>query len=161
MKPVYDQSASSESFSNSEQDHQTESFVEGSLSVQLALLGLLVLGLLLLFYLSSYIDQILTQVQLLSMQQPDLAFQVAGRLLLWLVVFSGAMAIVIGIYLWSLAAKTRASGRYPPPALPVAFTTRIKRGAAASRMAQGCRLLALLMFLQPLLGLLGWYWFIG
>jgi hypothetical protein len=80
----------------------------------------------------------------------------AGRLLLWLVVFSGAMAVAIGVYLWVLALRVQRSGRYPPQGMPVAFRTRIRTAGQARRMAVFCRWTAVLLVLQPALGI--WIW---
>ena len=118
---------------------------------------LLVLGVGLFFYLQTIIGQVLADVQLLADHRPELAIRMAGRLLLWLVMFSGSIAIAISAYLLVLSLRVRRTGVYPPPGMPVAFKTEIKRQAEALKMGNGCRLLAFVLLLQPLVGVFIWY----
>ncbi|MEH6625320.1 MAG: hypothetical protein V7739_02665 [Motiliproteus sp.] len=132
-------------------------YIQGSAKVQAALVLLLVLSIGLFFYLSSIISQVLVDIQVLAGSQPELAIRMAGRLLLWLVFFSGSISVAIAGYLFVLVAKVKQSHIYPPPGMPVAFKTRIKKDADAAKMQKGCCLMALVLLLQPLVGLYIWY----
>ncbi len=132
-------------------------YIQGSAKVQIALVLLLVLSIGLFFYLSSVIGQVLEQIQLLSGSEPELAIRMAGRLLLWLVFFSGSIAVAIAIYLFMLTIKVKQFGIYPPPGMPVAFKTPIKKGVQAARMQRLCAAMGLILLLQPVAGLYIWY----
>ena len=132
-------------------------YIDGSAKVQVALILLLMLAVGLFFYLESIISQVLADIQLLAGSEPDLAIRMAGRLLLWLVLFSGSIAIAISGYLLVLAVRVRRTRCYPPPDMPVAFRTKLKFGDSAIKMVAACRWLALLLLFQPLLGLYIWY----
>ena len=134
-----------------------DDYIEGSVRVQTALILLLVLSVGLFFYLQAVIEQALTHIQLLAGSKPDLAINLAGRLLLWLVLFSGSIAVAISVYLFALVRQVGSSHIYPPPGMPVAFRTRLKTGEDALKMARGCRLMALVLLLQPLAGVFIWY----
>ncbi|MCW8883731.1 MAG: hypothetical protein OQK12_00585 [Motiliproteus sp.] len=118
---------------------------------------LLALGVGLFFYVYGVIGQVLIEIQVVAGKQPDLALKMAGRLLLWLVFLSGSISVAIGGYLCVLILRVRRSGIYPPPGMPVAFKTRIKKDGEAEKMGKACLLMAAVLFLQPLFGLYIWY----
>ena len=132
-------------------------YVEGSAKVQIAMILLLMLAVGLFFHLQSVISQVLAEIQLLAGSRPELAIKMAGRLLLWLVMLSGSIAIAISLYLVVLSSRVKKSGVYPPPGMPVAFKTRVKNDEAARKMRQACLLLAVLLFTQPVVGVFLWY----
>ncbi|OMH25686.1 hypothetical protein BGP75_24410 [Motiliproteus sp. MSK22-1] len=136
---------------------QRHDYVEGSAKVQIAMILLLMLAVGLFFHLQSVIAQVLADIQLLSGSRPELAIKMAGRLLLWLVMLSGSIAIAISSYLIVLSSRVKKFGLYPPPGMPVAFKTPIKSEAAAARMRQACLFLAVLLFTQPVIGFFLWY----
>ncbi len=132
-------------------------YIQGSAKVQTALVLLLFLSVGLFFYLYGIISQVLVEIQVLAGQDPDLALKMAGRLLLWLVFFSGSISVAIAIYLCILVSKVKSSSLYPPPGMPVAFRTRVKKDSEALKMGNGCAVMAVVLFLQPFLGLYIWY----
>ena len=131
---------------------------KGDPRVRIALLVLLLVGVGLFFYFQAQISQILLAIQLMLDSDPQRALQVISRLLLWLVLTSGLLSIAVGFYLCVVSSRTLRSGEYPPPQLPVAFKTKIKRGKQARAMARSCLVLGALLFTQPVFGLLLWYW---
>lgn len=126
--------------------------------MKVALVGLGIVTIWVVFSLQGFITQTLVDVQLLLGSDPRQALLVISRLLLGLVVSSALVSTAIGFYLCLMAARVGRCGEYPPPQMPVAFKTRIYRGAEASKKRRGCLLVAVVMFLQPLLGLGLWYW---
>jgi len=136
-------------------------YVEGSLAARLALLLLLGCGVGLFFFFEEQISQIIIEIERVSAAHPKVAIAMGNRLLLWLVVVSGGVSVVVGIYLGLMARQVRQFGRFPPDTLPVAFRTPVKRGEAALAQAAMYRWAAGLLCCQPLLGLGFWYWFTG
>jgi len=136
-------------------------FVEGSATVRTALLLLLVGGVALYFAVGHQLGGIIAQIEAVAADQPAVAVAMGSRLLLWLVVASGSIAMAIALYLWMLARQVAVQRRYPPAAMPIALRTRILREAAALRQARQLRWCALLVGSQPLLGLGFWLWFTG
>ncbi|RDE24212.1 hypothetical protein DV711_01025 [Motiliproteus coralliicola] len=140
---------------------QNSQFRQGSVQVQIALLLLLVVAVGLYFYLQGQITQILLDIQLMLYSDPQQALRIISRLLLWLVVTSGLISLAVAFYLCLMAARIGRCGEYPPPQMPVAFRTRIRRGTPAMRMKRSCLLLGALLFCQPLGGVLLWYGITG
>ncbi|WP_421864190.1 hypothetical protein [Motiliproteus sp.] len=136
---------------------QDSQFRPGSVQVQIALLLLLGVAVGLFFYLQAQITQILLDIQLMLDSDPQQALQIISRLLLWLVVTSGLISLAVAFYLCLMAARIGRCGEYPPPQMPVAFRTRLRRGDQALRMKRNCLLLGALLFCQPLGGVLLWY----
>ena len=129
----------------------------GDRRVQVALVVLLLVTVVLVFYLQGVVVEVIASVQLLVDLNPQQALIRVSRLWLWLVATAGLLAVVIGFYLCLMSARIARSGVYPPPSMPVAFKTRIRSGSQAQRMRWVCLLLAVILFLQPLLGLAVWY----
>lgn len=129
---------------------------EGSLIAKVAVISLLVLGLVLLFFIQALIEQSLVDIQLMVDAEPLLALLVTSRLLLWLVGSSGSVALVIGFYLCVQAARVARSGEYPPPGMPVVFRTEVVQGDRAMAKRRQYLWLAGLLFCQPLVGLGIW-----
>ncbi|MEH6648461.1 MAG: hypothetical protein V7707_00385 [Motiliproteus sp.] len=129
----------------------------GNTRVKAALAGLGIVTIWVVFSLQGFITQTLVDVQLLLGSDPRQALLVISRLLLGLVISSALVSVAIGCYLCLMAVRVSHCGEYPPPQMPVAFKTRIYRGAEAAKKRRGCLLVAAVMFLQPLLGMGLWY----
>ncbi|WP_210395013.1 hypothetical protein [Motiliproteus sediminis] len=101
------------------------------------------------------------EINTVADRYPDVAIRMGNRLLLWLVVLSGAVSAVIGSYLYLVSLRIAHERQSPPAALPVAFRTRMVAGEAALRVARNYRWVALLLWLQPVAGLGFWFWLSG
>ena len=134
---------------------------EGSNGARLALGLLFLVAVGLFFYLQEIISELLVDIQLLLNFDPLQARLIISRLLLWLVVSGGLISMAIGGYLYLLAGRIAQERIYPPAELPVAFKTELLTGAGAKKMRWICLLSAVLLLLQPLLGVAIWYGLTG
>lgn len=136
-------------------------YIDGNLKVQIAFGLLIVVFAVVFVFVLSTIKEALLTIEILNAENPFLAAKMAGRLLLWIVVSSGVLAAVIGVYLWQLARKIGSEGCYPPEGYPVAVRTRVIRGAdclSVQRMFFG---VSILLIAHPIAGLFIWYWVSG
>ncbi len=136
-------------------------YIEGSVKVQVAFgLLLVIFAVIFIFVLSTVRDALVT-IETLNSENPYLAAKMAGRLLLWMVLSSGVIAAVIGVYLLSLARKIRVEGAYPPLGYPVAIRTKVRRGVECHVIKNMFSGLGWLLLAHPVAGLLVWYWVTG
>lgn len=139
----------------------SEEFIEGNKKVQWAFGFLVVVCALVFVFVQSTIGDALATIQQLLGEDPALAAKMAGRLLLWVVFTSGAVAVLIGGYLLFLIRKIKQEQCYPPSDYPVAVRTRVRRGEACNSVIRAFWIMAIVLLLQPLVGGALWYWVTG
>lgn len=138
-----------------------EEYIEGSLKVQIAFALLIAIFAVLFVFVLSTIREALVTIEVLNTDDPFLAAKMAGRLLLWLVLSSGVIAVAIGIYLLLLVKQIRVQDCYPPTGYPVAVKTKLRFGADCDSVKSSFTFIGWLLLLHPVAGLFVWYWVTG
>lgn len=91
------------------------------------LLGLVVLGIGLIVFTNSYIQEL----EHIAQQAPDQALRDTGLLLLGITMLAGLPAVGIGAYLGYLGNQVLSTGQFPPPGTRVIVDTHVVQGFPA------------------------------
>lgn len=93
-----------------------------------------------------YYSELLTSAS----DDPELAFERLEQIVTSLYLFA-VPALWFATYMWRLAGRTRESGLWPPPDVPVIRDTRVLSGKPALRRARVAQAMAILVVLTSVL----------
>ena len=101
---------------------------------------------------------VLVLLERLTSPDPARAFKSSVDRLLIVSLTAAALLFAASIYLLRMGVRTKRSGRWPPPGMPMAVRTKIRHGKYATWSWIVLVAAAGIFMIQGLVGIYAWYW---
>jgi len=134
-----------------------EEFVPGNPRAKLIFLGLLFIGITLLFFINPLFEFLDAKSQALAEKDPASALQQSLNQLLVVVIALFVAMWAVAAYFFRLGLRVKKFGQWPPPGMRMPFRTKVRRDTYAKVTWILLLISAGLVFLNPFVKFYAWY----